>query len=77
MICVKIELKDESIEHCVQIHRDYLYSYFKMYIQKEKFTKILAEISGSIGYGPLKKKYMLVPSDEICYYENNYWYLFK
>ncbi len=52
----KIELKDESVEHCVPAnHTDFLYSYVKVYIPSEKIMDVIS-VSGSVNYDPLKKE---------------------
>lgn len=52
----KIILKDESIPHDFpSFHHDFLYSYIQVYIPPEYLTKV-QNISGSIGYDPLKKE---------------------
>ena len=53
---VRIELKDESVKHCVPAnHSDFLYNYIKIYIPPEKIMNVM-KISGSISYDPLKKE---------------------
>ena len=58
-IHVKIVLRDEKIQHDDPIrkttHYDFLYSYVHIYIPKKYHSKV-RNISGSIGYDPLKKK---------------------
>jgi len=55
-IHLKIVLKDEAIAHDYpSAHYDFLYSHIKVYIPPEKFTAV-QNISGSIGYDPLKKE---------------------
>ena len=53
---VKIELKDESVDHCVPAtHIDFLYSFVKIYIPEDKIIDVLS-VSGSVNYDPLKKE---------------------
>jgi len=50
----EILLRDESIpHHCPAIHRDFLYSYIKIYIPPDKLLDVLT-LSESVSYDPLK-----------------------
>ena len=50
-----IELKDESVPHCVPLpHRDFLYTYINYEVSPDLFTDVLS-LSGSVSYDPLKK----------------------
>lgn len=51
----QIELRDESVPHCVPLpHRDFLYTYIKYDIHPDRFSDVLS-LSGSVSYDPLKK----------------------
>ena len=50
-----IELKDESVPHCVPLpHRDFLYTYINYEVSPDLFKDVLS-LSGSVSYDPLKK----------------------
>ena len=51
----QIELRDESIPHCVPLpHRDFLYTYINYDVSPNIFADVLS-LSGSVSYDPLKK----------------------
>lgn len=51
----RIELRDESVPHCVPLpHRDFLYTYINYEVTPELFRDVLS-LSGSVSYDPLKK----------------------
>ena len=50
-----IELRDESVPHCVPLpHRDFLYTFIKYEVSPDRFKDVLS-LSGSVSYDPLKK----------------------
>lgn len=50
----RIELLDESVEHCVPYnHRDFLYSYVHYRVPEDKVFDVI-KLSGSVVYDPLK-----------------------
>jgi hypothetical protein len=50
-----IELRDESVAHCVPLpHRDFLYTFIKYDVSPNRFADVLS-LSGSVSYDPLKK----------------------
>ena len=52
---IELWLRDEYVEHVAPApHRDYFYSFIKVYIPPEKLCDTV-KISGSITYDPLKK----------------------
>ena len=51
----EIILRDEAVEHCVPAsHYDFLTSYVKVFIPKDKIMNVLS-VSGSVSYDGLKK----------------------
>ena len=51
----EIVLRDEAVEHCVPAkHYDFLTSYIKVFIPKDKFLDVTS-VSGSVTYDGLKK----------------------
>lgn len=51
----EIVLRDEAVEHCVPAkHYDFLTSYIKIFIPKDKFLDVTS-VSGSVTYDGLKK----------------------